>query len=32
MKEEGVKSPQVIAFKNDEVIPVEEALELIKEQ
>lgn len=32
MKEEGVKSPQVIAFKNNEIIALEEALELIKEQ
>ncbi|MCW8967349.1 MAG: hypothetical protein OQK43_02245 [Flavobacteriales bacterium] len=31
MKELGVKSPSVIAFKNNTIIPVEEALELIKE-
>ncbi len=30
MKELGVKSPSVIAFKNSAIIPVEEALELIK--
>ena len=30
MKELGVKSPSVIAFKNNTIIPVEEALELIK--
>ena len=30
MKEMGVKSPSVVAFKNNTIIPVEEALELIK--
>lgn len=30
MKEMGVKSPSVVAFKNSTIIPVEEALELIK--
>ena len=30
MKEMGVKSPSVIAFKNDTIIAVEEAIELIK--
>lgn len=30
MKEMGVKSPSVVAFKNNTIIPVDEALELIK--